>query len=88
MSVNVKDLEAKLREMYPDIDKFKFDMNLTYDEGKAAWIVRLKHGKHELTTHLEKADAEACLEGTKCVYLGVQIGQFIENFEEDEHISK
>ncbi|HLC14788.1 MAG TPA: hypothetical protein VJL89_00980 [Thermodesulfovibrionia bacterium] len=86
MSVNAKDLESKLREMYKDIDKYKFDMSLTYDENKIAWIVELSHGPHHLTTHIDKADAEACLEGTKCVYLGVQVGQFVNNFEEDEHI--
>ena len=57
---------------------------LNFDEKKDAWIVNLKHGKHELSTHLDRKDAEACLEGTHCVYLGVQVGQFVENFEEAE----
>jgi len=81
MSVDPKALEAKLREMYPDIDKHGFDLGLQFDEGKNAWIVHLSKGDHELSTHLEKADAEKCLEGVQCVYLGVQIGQFVKNFE-------
>ena len=31
---------------------------------------------------VEKKDADECMDGIKCVYLGIQIGQFIKNFEE------
>ncbi|RMD57377.1 MAG: hypothetical protein D6828_03785 [Nitrospirae bacterium] len=86
MSIDAKDLEKKLREMYPDINKYSFDLFLEFDKEKDAWVVHLKHGKHELKTFLDREDAEACLEGTKCVYLGVHIGEFVKNFEEDEHI--
>lgn len=84
MSVDPKALQAKLREMYPDINKHGFDLSTTFNEQKDAWIVRLHHGKHELTTHLERKDAEDCLDGVECVYLGVQIGQFVKNFEAQE----
>ncbi|MCG2709457.1 MAG: hypothetical protein L6246_03930 [Thermodesulfovibrionales bacterium] len=36
---------------------------------------------HELTTHIEKKDADECMDGIKCVYLEIQVGQFIKNFE-------
>lgn len=81
MSVNAVSLEAKLREMYPEIGKHALALSLKFDDNKSAWIVRLQKDKHELTTHLEKKDAEECLGGIKCVYLGVQIAQFIGNFE-------
>jgi hypothetical protein len=81
MSVDVKALEAKLKEMYPEIVKHGLGLSLNFDNGKNAWIVKFKKDKHELTTHLEKKDAEDCLEGIECVYLGVQVGQFIKNFE-------
>ena len=81
MSVDPKALAAKLREMYPEIGKHALDLSLNFDDKKGAWIVKLVKGKHELTTHLEKKDAEACLEGIQCVYLGVQVGQFVKNFE-------
>jgi hypothetical protein len=84
MSVEPKALDAKLREMYPEIAKHKLDLSLNFDKGKNAWIVKLHKGVHELTTHLEKKDAEACLGGTQCVYLGVQITQFMKNFEAGE----
>ncbi len=44
-------------------------------------LLHLRKAVNELTTHLEKKDADECMDGNKCVYLGVQIGQFIKNFE-------
>lgn len=88
MSIDAKDLDTKLREMYADIEKYNFNMALEFDDNKDAWIVKLTHGKHELTTHLDRKDAEACLEGTHCVYLGVQLGQFVKNFEDTEHLEQ
>jgi hypothetical protein len=84
MSVDPKALESKLRSMYPDIDRYGFDLSLDFNQQKDAWIVKMQHENHELTTHLERTDAEACLEGIQCVYLGVQIGQFVKNFEAKE----
>jgi len=84
MSVDPGMLESKIREMYPDINKYGFDLSLNFNEQKDAWIVDLKHGQHELTTHLERKDADACLEGVQCVYFGIQVAQFVKNFEAKE----
>jgi hypothetical protein len=81
MSVDQRALDSKLREMYPEIVKHNLSMSLNFDREKDAWIVKLVKGKHELTTHLESKDADACFEGVQCIYLGVQISQFLENFE-------
>ena len=74
-------LEDKILEMYPEITKHGISVGLDFDEGKNAYIVKFKKDRQELTTHLEKKDADDCMENVKCVYLGVQIGQFIKNFE-------
>jgi len=74
-------LENKILEMYPEITRNGISISLGFDEGKNAYIVRLKKDKQELTTHLEKKDADDCMNNIKCVYLGVQVGQFIKNFE-------
>ena len=74
-------LKDKIMEMYPDITKHGISVNLDFDKGKNAYIVGFKKGSNELTTHLEKKDADECMDGIKCVYLGVQIGQFFKNFE-------
>lgn len=84
MSVDPKSLNLKLREMYPEITKHNLSLSLNFDRDKDAWIVNLAKGKHELSTHLERKDAEACFDGVQCLYLGVQISQFLENFEAGE----
>ena len=74
-------LKDKIMEMYPDIIKNGISVSLDFDKEKNAYIVKFKKDKHELTTHLDKKDADECMNGTKCVYLGIQVGQFIKNFE-------
>lgn len=86
MAYTMDELKAKVKEMFPDIDKYQMDCDLTFDEGKNAYIIKLVKGKHVLTTHLEKPDADACMEGKECVHLGVQVAQFVKNFEEAEGI--
>jgi|SRR4030042_3835932 hypothetical protein len=88
MSYSMDDLKKKILEMYPEISKYSIDVSLEFSEPKNAYILHFKHDKgkdkHELTTHLEKKDAEECMNNIKCVYLGVQVGQFIKNFELQE----
>lgn len=74
-------LEDKILEMYPEIRKHGISVGLDFDANKDAYIVRFRKDSQELTTHLEKRDADDCMNNVKCVYLGVQIGQFIKNFE-------
>jgi len=75
-------LEEKILRMYPEIGRHGIAVSLDFSAEKNAWIVKFGKDGHELTTHLEKKDADDCMGGIKCVYLGVQIGQFIKNFEE------
>ena len=74
-------LQYKIMEMYPEVAKNGISVSLDFDTTKNAYVVRFKKDNHELTTHLEKKDADECIDGVRCVYLGVQIGQFIKNFE-------
>ncbi len=78
----IADLKAKITEMYPEIGQQNLSMSLDFSELKNAYILTFKRGVDELTTHLEKQDADECMKGIKCVYLGVQVAQFIKNFEE------
>jgi hypothetical protein len=74
-------LKDKIMEMYPEIEKHGISVGLDFNQEKNAYIVRFNKDKHELTTHLEKKDADECMNDIKCVYLGVQVSQFINNFE-------
>jgi hypothetical protein len=74
-------LKEKIMEMYPEIKTHGISVGLDFNREKNAYIVDFKKNKYELTTHLEKKDADECMDGIKCIYFGVQIGQFIKNFE-------
>ncbi len=84
MGYTIVALKDKIMEMYPEIEKHGISVGLEFSEEKNAYIVHFKKDRHELTTHLDKKDADECMNNKKCVYLGVQIGQFIKNFEENK----
>ncbi len=77
-----RQLIGKILEIYPEISKHHIFFSLKFNAEKDAYILDFRKGGHELTTHLEKKDADECMANIKCVYLGVQVGQFIRNFEE------
>ena len=76
-----EELAVKLNEMYPQIEEESLTLSTEFNHEKDAWLIHLQKGEHVLTTHLERRDADACLEGKECVHLGVQIGQFIANYK-------
>jgi len=84
MKYTIVALADKIREMYPEIQEHSFSFGINFSEEKNAYILTFRRGGEELTTHLEKNDADDCMNGIKCVYLGVQVAQFIKNFEERE----
>jgi hypothetical protein len=76
------ELKEKILEMYPEIEKNRLSLNVDFSAEKDAYVVTFVRGQEQLSTHLEKKDADECMNGVKCVYLGVQVAQFIKNFEE------
>jgi hypothetical protein len=84
MTYNIVGLKDKILEMYPEIGQHNLSVKLAFDEAKDAYIVTFTREGHELSTHLDRKDADDCMSGLKCVYLGVQVAQFIKNFEERE----
>lgn len=84
MDYTVVGLKDKILEMFPKLRQHGVVPSLIFDPEKNAYILKLQKGAHELTTHLEKKDADDCMGGRECIYLGVQVGQFLKNFEEGE----
>lgn len=74
-----KELCEKIRSVHPDIGQCGIDIDVEWDETKKAWLVDLKKDEAELKTHLEPEDADGCMEGKKCVSLGLQIAQLKSN---------
>ncbi len=81
MSYTKDDLMRKLLEMYPEIKTYGLSTSLEFDDGKNAWIVTFTKGKHNRHAFLDKSDADACIEGNACIYLGVLIAQYIKDIE-------
>ena len=84
MGFTHEELKEKIIEMYPEIREHRFSVNVDFSTEKNAYVVTFMRGQEQLSTHLEKKDADECMNGIKCVYLGVQVAQFIKNFEERE----
>ena len=74
-------LENKLLEMYPQIEKYKLSLELSFDQEKNAWIIAFKKGNHKRWAILDKGDADSCMDGNMCIYLGTLIAQYIKDLE-------
>ncbi|MCL4537237.1 MAG: hypothetical protein M1610_06575 [Nitrospirae bacterium] len=82
MGYTVVALKEKIMEMYPEIEKHDISVGLEFSEEKNAYIIEFKKGDKKLITPIEKKEADECMDGIKCVYLGVHIWEFIKTFEE------
>jgi hypothetical protein len=80
MTYTVVGLKEKVMEMYPELERKGIAVNLSFDAEKDAYLLKMHKGSHELTTHLERQDADDCMNGVKCVSLGIQVEQFSKNF--------
>ena len=81
MSYTKEDLKKKLLDMYPEIDTYGLSTKLEFDEGKEAWVVSFSKGEHRRHAFLDKKDADSCIEGNACIYLGLLIAQYIKDLE-------
>ena len=81
MSYTKEDLKKKLFEMYPEITTYGLFTEVEFDEGKEAWVVSFSKGKHRRHAFLDKRDADSCIEGNACIYLGILIAQYIKDLE-------
>jgi hypothetical protein len=81
MGYSEAELEKKLLEMYPEITKFGLSLRLEFDEAKNAWVVSFEKGDHKRHAFLDKKDADSCIEGNVCIYLGVLVAQYIKDLE-------
>jgi len=73
-------LKDKIMEMHPEIEDHGISLSLDFNRQLKTYDIKLEKDSHKLVTHLEKKDADECMDGIKCISLGVQIGEFIDNF--------
>jgi hypothetical protein len=81
MGSTKEDLTKKLLEMYPEIKAFGLSLSLEFDKRKDAWVVSFEKGAHRRHAFLDKKDADSCIGGNVCVYLGMLIAQYIKDME-------
>jgi hypothetical protein len=83
MGYTEEDLKRKLLDMYPEITRYGLSLALELDEEKNAWIVTFQKENHQRHAILDKKDADACIDGNVCIYLGMLITQYIRALEEE-----
>lgn len=81
MSYTKENLKNKLIEMYPEITTYGLSTELEFDDDKEAWVVSFSKGNAKRHAFLDRKDADACLEGDACIYLGILIAQYIKDLE-------
>lgn len=79
--ISKEELCKKITDIYPDIGVCGIDIDVDYSDEKGAWVVDLKKEEHELKTYLEPEDAQTCMDGKKCVSLGLQIAELVDNIK-------
>jgi hypothetical protein len=80
MDITAEKLTAKLKEIHPEIDAYCLGLKVRFDKDKRAWIATFRKGDHTLETHMEEQDVQNCMNNVQCVYVGVQLGQFVKNY--------
>ena len=78
----IEGLKDMIYELHPEIVQHALNLSVSFDEAKNTYVLTFSRGGRELNTYLDKQDADECMGGKKCIHLGVQIAQFLDDFEE------
>lgn len=81
MSYTKEGLKKKLLDMYPEITTYDLSVEIDFDKGRNAWVVTFMKGNKSRHAFLNKGDANACVDGNECIYLGILIAQYIKDLE-------
>lgn len=74
----------KITTIYPDVGICGIDLKVDYNTTEKTWMVHLKKGSHALDHFLEMRDADSCMEGRKCIALGLEIAQLRKNIQGEQ----
>jgi len=73
-------LKQKINDIFPEIEKNGILIGLVFNEDKNAYFINFRKGRTVFASHLQKNEADACMEGSKFVFLGSQTGRWMKNF--------
>ncbi len=82
MSYTIEGLKDMIFELHPEIVQHALNLSVTFDKAQNAYVLKFSRGGTELKTFLDKPDADDCLAGKKCISLGLQVAEFLADFEE------
>ncbi len=81
ISYTIESLQDMIYELHPEIVQHALNLSVIFDEAQNAYVLKFSRGGRELNTYLDRQDADECMGGKKCIHLGVQIAQFLDDFE-------
>jgi hypothetical protein len=82
MGYTIEGLRDKILEFHPEIAAKGIALSLNFDEASNRFVLLFSLEEEELGTYLDKKDADACMDGKKCVNLAVQVAQILAELEE------
>ncbi len=85
MGYSLKQLEQRLREHHSDIDKQGIKLNVSFDRERVGYVVVLTKADKQSEIFISQKDADECMEGIECYHLGIELGNFLREFQEPTH---
>ena len=82
MGYTIEGLRDKILEFHPEIAAKGINLLVTFDEASNRFVLQFSQENEELGVFLDKKDADACMNGKKCVNLAVQVAQILAELEE------
>ena len=82
MGYTIGGLGDKILEFHPEIAAKGIDLTVSFDDASNRFVLKLGKEGEELGAFLDKKDADACMDGKKCVTLAVQVAQTLTELEE------
>jgi len=76
-------LEDRILAMYPELERNGIAVSLEFDKKKDAWVVHFTKGSHKRYAFLDKKDADSCMDGQSCIYMGTLISQYVKDLEKE-----
>ncbi len=82
MGYTLAGLKDKIMKFHPEIAAKGIDLGVSFDQESNRYVLKLSKEGQEFGAFLDKKDADACMDGKKCVNLAVQVAQFLAEFED------
>jgi hypothetical protein len=82
-----KDVEAKIRELYPDIDKFGIFLTVKKEKllGADNYDVVLEKDTRTAIFKLGIDDVKQCMAGNRCSLINMELERFVRRFIDESY---